>query len=79
MRSIAKTMHALQYAKTIRAEQTLAVHIEDDHMKTLELQTAWATAGLGDVPLKILRVTGDEATVWRDSSVGSRTTTTSTC
>jgi hypothetical protein len=56
----AKTIHALQYAKTIRTE-TVAVHIETDPLKTLELETAWAATGLDDVPLKILRGAGEEA------------------
>ena len=55
-----KTIHALQYAKTIRTE-TVAAHIETDPMKTLELETAWAATGLDDVPLKILQGEGDEA------------------
>ena len=55
-----KTIHALQYAKTIRTE-TVAVHIESDPLKTLELETAWTATGLDDVPLKVLRGDGDEA------------------
>ena len=55
-----KTIHALQYAKTIRSEETLAVHLEDDHT-SVQLQAAWAKAGLGDFPLKILKGHGDEA------------------
>ncbi|MGZ8652139.1 MAG: hypothetical protein ACXWX5_08180, partial [Actinomycetota bacterium] len=54
-----KMIHALGYAKTIRAERTLAVHIEGDPMTTLELETAWGSAGLGDIPLKVLRGHGD--------------------
>ena len=50
-----KTIHALQYAKTIRADDVRAVHIETDPLRTLQLETAWSAAGLGDVPLKILR------------------------
>jgi amino acid transporter len=55
----AKMIHALGYAKTIRAERTIAVHIEEDPLATLELETAWASAGLGDIPLKVLRGRGD--------------------
>jgi hypothetical protein len=56
-----KTIHALQYAKTLRAE-TLAVHLEDDPMHTLLLEAAWHQAGLSDdVPLRIARGGGDEA------------------
>ena len=54
-----KTIHALQYAKTIRADDIRAVHIEDDPLRTLELETAWSSAGLDEVPLKILRGHGD--------------------
>ncbi|MGZ8652788.1 MAG: hypothetical protein ACXWX5_11535, partial [Actinomycetota bacterium] len=54
-----KTVHALGYAKTIRADHTLAVHIEEDPLTTLELETAWGSAGLGDIPLKVLRGHGD--------------------
>ena len=56
-----RTIHALQYAKTLRAE-TLAVHLEDDPMHTLLLEAAWHQAGLqDDVPLRIARGSGDEA------------------
>ena len=54
-----KIVHALGYAKTIRAEQILAVHIEVDPMTTLELETAWESAGLTHIPLKVLRGHGD--------------------
>ena len=54
-----KMVHALGYAKTIRAEQILAVHIEDDTLTTLELETAWESAGLKEIPLKVLRGRGD--------------------
>ncbi len=55
-----KTVHALGYAKTIRADQIVAVHIEEDPLTTLELETAWGSAGLGDIPLKVLRGHGDD-------------------
>ncbi len=56
-----RTIHALQYAKTLRAE-TLAVHLEDDPMHTLLLEAAWHQVGLqDDVPLRIARGSGDEA------------------
>ncbi len=55
-----KTIHALQYTKTTRAEHVLAVHIERDPLRTLELETAWQTAALHDLPLRILRGEGDE-------------------
>ncbi len=50
-RSTHKMVHALGYAKTIRAEQILAVHIEADPMTTLELETAWESAGLTRHPV----------------------------
>jgi amino acid transporter len=55
-----KTIHALQYAKTIRTE-SVAVHIESDPSKTQRLETEWASTSLQSVPLKILRGEGDEA------------------
>ncbi len=56
------TMHALQYARTIRAQDVRAVHIEHDPLDTLALETEWAAAGLDqDVPLKVLRGEGDPA------------------
>ncbi len=54
-----KTIHALQYAKTIRADDIRAVHIEDDPLRTLELETAWSSAGLDEIPLKVIRGHGD--------------------
>jgi hypothetical protein len=56
-----KTIHALQYAKTIRADDVRAVHIEEDPLRTLQLETAWRAAGLSEIPLKILRRGGDGA------------------
>jgi amino acid transporter len=57
-----KTIHALQYAKTIRAEGIMAVHLEEDPVSTLELESAWNAAGLADIPLRILRGSGEPAT-----------------
>jgi amino acid transporter len=54
-----KTIHALQYAKTVRADDVLAVHLEEDPLRTLELETAWRAAGLSGIPLKILRGGGE--------------------
>ena len=51
--------HALQYAKTIRAEQTTAVHIEDDPDDDARAETAWGSAGLGDIPLHGATRAGD--------------------
>jgi len=56
----AKTAHALGYAKTIRAEQVVAVHIEEDPQASRQLEIAWGSAGLGNIPLKVLRGHGDE-------------------
>ena len=41
-----KTVHALQYARTIRSERTIAVHVEEDRARTQALEAAWQTAGL---------------------------------
>jgi hypothetical protein len=57
-----KTIHALQYAKTIRAEAIMAVHLERDPLSTIELETAWNAAGLADIPLRVLRGSGEPAT-----------------
>ncbi|MBI3648139.1 MAG: APC family permease [Actinobacteria bacterium] len=58
-----KTIHALQYAKTIRAEDVIAVHIERDRTWTTQLQQKWSDARLGDgFPLSTLRGEGDEPT-----------------
>jgi amino acid transporter len=54
----AKTIHALQYAKALRT-QIVAVHIEDDPMRSLLVESAWHHAGLGDIPLRVLRGHGD--------------------
>jgi amino acid transporter len=56
-----KTIHALQYAKTIRAEQTLAVHIEERPGDAIALQKAWQEAELTSIPLKVIRGSGDAA------------------
>jgi hypothetical protein len=54
----AKMIHALGYAKTIRAERTIAVHIEEDPLATLELETAYTnnlghkTRVVSDFPLQ---------------------------
>jgi len=57
-----KTVHALQYTRTIRCERTIAVHLEEDPARAAALAEAWEVAGLADVPLRIVRGTGDEAT-----------------
>ena len=54
-----KTVHALQYTRTIRADRTIAVHVEVDPRRTTELERAWREAGLADVPLRIIRGGGD--------------------
>ncbi|MGA9161992.1 MAG: APC family permease [Actinomycetota bacterium] len=60
-----KTMHALQYAKTIRSSSTHAVHVEDDPANGEALRTRWARLGI-DVPLHVLARDGDEATTIAD-------------
>jgi amino acid transporter len=56
-----KTVHALQYARTIRGGEIVAVHLEHDPVRTERLERAWELAGLGEVPLKIVRGKGDES------------------
>ncbi len=55
-----KTMHALQYAKTIRSSTTHAVHVERDPAATDRLRARWARLGVG-VPLHVLPLQGDPA------------------
>ena len=52
-----KTMHALQYAKTIRSSTTYAVHVDHDPVETERVRARWALLGL-DVPLHVLRAAG---------------------
>jgi amino acid transporter len=53
-----KTMHALQYAKTIRSSTTHAVHVESDPVEDERLAAAWDRLGT-DMPLRILPIEGD--------------------
>jgi amino acid transporter len=55
-----KTMHALQYAKTIRSSTTYAVHVDHDPVETERVRARWALLGL-DVPLHVLQPQGDTA------------------
>jgi len=50
-----KTLHALQYARTIRSVETVAVHIEKDPGRTAHLQSAWEDLGFDETPLRVLR------------------------
>ena len=56
-----KTMHALQYAKTIRSSATHAVHVEREPAESERLRARWAELGIG-VPLHIVARDGDLAT-----------------
>ncbi len=56
-----KTIHALQYAKTIHSSATHAVHVERDEAETEVLRRKWAELGI-DVPLKVLGRDGDPPT-----------------
>ena len=56
-----KTMHALQYARTIRSSATHAVHVERDPAASERLRVRWAELGI-DVPLRIVARDGDLAT-----------------
>ncbi|HET9249628.1 MAG TPA: APC family permease [Actinomycetota bacterium] len=53
-----KTMHALQYAKTIRSSSTHAVHVEGDPIDDERLAAAWDALRI-DVALKTLPNRGD--------------------
>jgi amino acid transporter len=56
-----ETVHALQYVKTVRAEQTHAVYFAHDARSTKAIQAGWNELGI-DVPLKVERSDGDLAT-----------------
>ncbi|TMK48504.1 MAG: APC family permease [Actinobacteria bacterium] len=56
-----ETVHALQYVKTIRAEETHAIHFARDERSTKAIRRAWDQLGI-DVPLKVERSDGDLAT-----------------
>ena len=53
-----KTMHALQYAKTIRSSITHAVHLEGDPSEDERLSARWAALGI-EVPLRFLPNEGE--------------------
>jgi amino acid transporter len=55
-----KTVHALQYAKTIRCESVQALHFEARPGGSNELRRRWAQLGI-DVPLRVVRYDGDVA------------------
>ena len=52
-----KTIHALQYARTIRSRSTSAIHVERDPEKTERLRGRWAEL-VDDVPLEV--IAGDD-------------------
>ena len=53
-----KTVHALQYARTIRSSAMHALHMERDAATTDRLRARWATLDIG-IPLRVMRATGD--------------------
>lgn len=53
-----KTMHALQYAKTIRSSAAYAVHVDRGSEQSERLHARWVEMGI-DVPLRILPRDGD--------------------
>jgi len=55
-----KTVHALQYAKTLRTQGVQAVHFETEEGSADELERRWRGLGIG-VPLKVVRNDGDVA------------------
>jgi hypothetical protein len=56
-----ETVHALQYVKTIRAEQRLAVYFARNPRSARDIQAGWDELGI-DVPSKVERLDGDLAT-----------------
>ncbi len=55
-----KTLHALQYARTIHPSTTHAIHVERGTAETEDLRRRWAELGI-EVPLKILSRRGGVA------------------
>jgi amino acid transporter len=55
-----KTLHALQYAKTVRSRSVRALHVERDPAERVELERRWAEV-VPDVPLHVLRGCSDPA------------------
>jgi len=53
-----KTVHALQYARTIRSRSTSAVHVERGRDAAEELRRQWAEL-VDDVPLEVIAGDGD--------------------
>ncbi|HKE53163.1 MAG TPA: APC family permease [Actinomycetota bacterium] len=53
-----KTLHALQYAKTIRSSAIRALHVERDRATTDRLRARWA-GRVVDVPLDVVERIGD--------------------
>ena len=53
-----KTLHALQYARTIGASATYAVHVERSRERTPALWRHWQELGI-DAPLRVLARSGD--------------------
>jgi hypothetical protein len=56
-----KTVHAVQYAKTIRPEEAYALHIERDPSFTADLERRWMALGLRNFPLRVMRGETDPA------------------
>ncbi len=55
-----KTLHAVQYAKTVRSRWVRALHVERDPAERAELPRRWAEI-VPDVPLHVLRGCSDAA------------------
>jgi amino acid transporter len=55
-----KTLHALQYALTIRPQATQAVHFEREGGSSSALRAKWDEMGIG-VPLKVVKASGEVA------------------
>ena len=52
-----KTIHALQYARTIRSRSTTAVHVAGDPYEAEGLVRRW-TKLVGDIPLRVIQADG---------------------
>ena len=62
-----KTLHALQYAFTIRPEDIRAVHLATDPQETTALRQAWRESQI-EVPLEVIRARTASAASASDGS-----------
>lgn len=55
-----KTVHALQYARTLHCDDVVPVHLEIDPQRSQQLLHTWNLAGLGEIPLRVIHGRGDD-------------------